>query len=352
MAINKVEYAGETLMDITDTTATADTVLEGLTAYGADGVKFTGTMQRGGGGEMHVWNKYEYTPDYTIYDIINSNFPSHRIAINEKPVYIYRCTQYTNEGTKIKMLNPVLVGSYINTSVVKQDFSISNGNYYGITEIENNDLFYEIWGYYSSGSKVTLHYAIPGGLPRGGWAKLTPSNCRRCSVKNNSTYNFIGQVQDSNQNAYPENGEQDGFWYEKITSENPSLVSPLVLDLFHCNGTAFCKATVASTGRYLRIDHNGGIFPSFILCSQSMGPSVLTSAIYQGATVANPAIPSSASGSPQIASAYITGVGGLSTTAASTTTEWGTNYISLISPSTSYQFGAGSTFYCLVIGER
>lgn len=41
--VNKVIYGGQTLIDISDTTATADKILEGYTAYGANGQKITGT---------------------------------------------------------------------------------------------------------------------------------------------------------------------------------------------------------------------------------------------------------------------------------------------------------------------
>lgn len=43
MAINKVIYGGNTLIDITDTTALADKVLDGYYFYGRDGVKAEGT---------------------------------------------------------------------------------------------------------------------------------------------------------------------------------------------------------------------------------------------------------------------------------------------------------------------
>lgn len=43
MAINKVIYGGNTLIDITDTTAVAASVLSGLYFYGRDGVKTAGT---------------------------------------------------------------------------------------------------------------------------------------------------------------------------------------------------------------------------------------------------------------------------------------------------------------------
>lgn len=44
MAINKVEYGNETLMDITDTTATADTVLQNNIFYAANGTRSVGTL--------------------------------------------------------------------------------------------------------------------------------------------------------------------------------------------------------------------------------------------------------------------------------------------------------------------
>lgn len=46
--VNKVQLAdGTSLIDISDTTATADKILSGYTAYGADGSKLTGTATGG-----------------------------------------------------------------------------------------------------------------------------------------------------------------------------------------------------------------------------------------------------------------------------------------------------------------
>lgn len=43
MGVNKVVYGGKTLVDMTDATATPETVLEGYTAYGAKGTRIVGT---------------------------------------------------------------------------------------------------------------------------------------------------------------------------------------------------------------------------------------------------------------------------------------------------------------------
>ena len=50
--VNKVVYGNNTLIDLTDATATADKILQGYTAYGADGQKLTGTAT--GGGDITV----------------------------------------------------------------------------------------------------------------------------------------------------------------------------------------------------------------------------------------------------------------------------------------------------------
>lgn len=43
MGVNVVKYGGRTLVDMTNATATAETVLSGYTAYGADGNLIRGT---------------------------------------------------------------------------------------------------------------------------------------------------------------------------------------------------------------------------------------------------------------------------------------------------------------------
>ena len=43
MAISKVIYGGKTLIDLTSDTVTAEKVLSGYTAHGADGEAITGT---------------------------------------------------------------------------------------------------------------------------------------------------------------------------------------------------------------------------------------------------------------------------------------------------------------------
>lgn len=45
MAVSKIEYFGETLIDLTNDTVSADTILAGYTAHGKDGEPITGTLE-------------------------------------------------------------------------------------------------------------------------------------------------------------------------------------------------------------------------------------------------------------------------------------------------------------------
>ena len=47
MGVNKVVFGAVSIMDISDSTVTADKLAEGVTAYAANGEKITGTMQSG-----------------------------------------------------------------------------------------------------------------------------------------------------------------------------------------------------------------------------------------------------------------------------------------------------------------
>lgn len=49
MAVNKVVYGGNTLIDLSEDTVTADKLLSGYTAHDKSGVKITGTANSGGG---------------------------------------------------------------------------------------------------------------------------------------------------------------------------------------------------------------------------------------------------------------------------------------------------------------
>ena len=50
MAVNKIIYGGETLIDLTEDTVTPETLVKGTTAHDKSGAPIVGTYEGGGGG--------------------------------------------------------------------------------------------------------------------------------------------------------------------------------------------------------------------------------------------------------------------------------------------------------------
>ena len=54
MAVNKVIYGNETLLDLTEDTVTPETLAKGVTAHDKSGALITGIMEGGGSGELNT----------------------------------------------------------------------------------------------------------------------------------------------------------------------------------------------------------------------------------------------------------------------------------------------------------
>lgn len=73
MAINKVEYAGNVLIDLTKDSVSPETLAKGATAHNAKGEQITGTMESGGGGGSATnYAKFVAKPDSTTSFIIEN----------------------------------------------------------------------------------------------------------------------------------------------------------------------------------------------------------------------------------------------------------------------------------------
>ena len=73
MAINKVVYGGDTLIDLTGDTVTEADVMQGVTFHSADGVPRVGTAS-GGGGVATAWELIGATTGTTAITIDTSNY--------------------------------------------------------------------------------------------------------------------------------------------------------------------------------------------------------------------------------------------------------------------------------------
>ena len=57
MTVNKVEYAGKVLLDLTEDTVTADKLISGAIAHDKTGAKIVGTLEDVGDGK-YIWKKH------------------------------------------------------------------------------------------------------------------------------------------------------------------------------------------------------------------------------------------------------------------------------------------------------
>lgn len=87
MAINKVVYGNETLIDLTDDSVTPETLDEGVTAHSADGERIVGTASRG-------------TP---VFDLVAMGMPVHEVGVGE--FTLFECD--TTEMRSAMMKGPV-----------------------------------------------------------------------------------------------------------------------------------------------------------------------------------------------------------------------------------------------------
>lgn len=102
MGVNKVVYGGETIMDITDTTATPASMLTGTVAYGANGDRMVGSI----GNATETTDGLMSAEDKAALDGHLANSDIH-VTQQEK-------TNWNNKVTAYRNASGALVLTYIN----------------------------------------------------------------------------------------------------------------------------------------------------------------------------------------------------------------------------------------------
>lgn len=106
MAINRVDYGGNTLIDLTvDTLESAEQLLKGIIAHAKDGSVITGLMEAGGGGGNIVAGSFTPTSDVKTFKV-NHNFNTKDICfvvfMSENNHYVERGALYSSFIDKSK----------------------------------------------------------------------------------------------------------------------------------------------------------------------------------------------------------------------------------------------------------
>lgn len=116
MSVNKVQLAnGETIIDISDSTVTPETLAEGVTAHDASGQKITGKMVPGGGASVQSdWNQTDETADDFIKNKPFEGKPTWDDVGSEKVVfYDEQNVSFTDIGVQFEISSAPTVGDTV-----------------------------------------------------------------------------------------------------------------------------------------------------------------------------------------------------------------------------------------------
>lgn len=91
MAVNKIVYAGNSLIDLTDDTVTADKLSEGITAHDKSGNKITGTMS----GSRPI---YAVSGSFTLAEDTKRIIVEHSLGVVPNFAVIYYNVSYNPSG--------------------------------------------------------------------------------------------------------------------------------------------------------------------------------------------------------------------------------------------------------------
>lgn len=122
MAVSKVNYGSTTLIDLTGDTVTADKLLSGYTAHGADGEAITGTYQDGSGSGIQAQHITAASDTITISGIGAVKVWGYAVS---KSTYMTTIYAFVGDGYYRGM-------SYGTPSKTSATFSISNGTLSGL----------------------------------------------------------------------------------------------------------------------------------------------------------------------------------------------------------------------------
>lgn len=180
MAVNKVEYAGKVLLDLTGDTVTEDKMIVGTTAHDKTGKIITGELENVGNGK-YIWAKHVGK----VWDITTTNLGT----------------------TKPSDYSDFAYGDYIATDegyfVLKGKSDLLGDRYYYIKEKGAETHPKSVY-------RLVNVYVYPSGYEK---------RYSRLDIGNTYTEgkgSFIGYVSSDDSSAYPDDGLKDGYYYVKI----------------------------------------------------------------------------------------------------------------------------------------
>lgn len=180
MTVNKVEYAGKVLLDLTEDTVSPDKLISGATAHDKTGAKIVGTLEDVGSGK-YIWKKHLGK----VWDITRTHLGT--TAPSDYSGFIYGYYIATDDGYFLLKGNDAALGD-------------------GLSYIKGKGAETHPKSVY----QLTNAYSYPSGFTK---------NYFRLDIGDTYTEgkgSFVGYISSDDSSAYPDDGLKGGYYYVKI----------------------------------------------------------------------------------------------------------------------------------------
>lgn len=189
MAVNKVEYAGKVLLDLTEDTVSPDKLISGVTCHDKTGAKIIGTLEDVGSGK-YIWKKHLGK----VWDITRTHLGT--TAPSDYSDFIYGYYIATDDGYFLLKGKEGALGD---------GFSYIKGK-----GAETHP---------KSAYQLSNAYSYPSGFTE---------NYYRLDIGDTYTEgkgSFIGYVSSDDSSAYPDDGLKGGYYYERLQTDLSSATA-------------------------------------------------------------------------------------------------------------------------------
>lgn len=180
MAVNKVEYAGKVLLDLTEDTVTADKLISGAIAHDKTGAKIVGTLEDVGSGK-YIWKKHIGK----VWNVTTTHLGT--TAPSDYSGFVYGDYIATDDGYFLLKGTSGFLGNGF--SYIKGE----NADSHPKRVYKLNNIFVYNQGYEKH------YYQLDIG-----------------STYTEGKGNFVGYISSDDSSAYPDDGLKDGYYYVKI----------------------------------------------------------------------------------------------------------------------------------------
>ena len=176
----------------------------------------------------YVWKKYEYTPAETI-QVIN---PKSTLTYYKSDSFKVSSDDYNVNSVDISFFNgfTLAVAKY-NQYIINDGYVTINGGNIEVVYDKTNAILTVKGVAYSSSDSGTLNY-----------------NGIKTYEKEEKIGGLIGYVVSDSETAYPDGGEKDGYWWERVKEG--------------VTGIEYGTVSLSSTQNSITINHSLGVVPT------------------------------------------------------------------------------------------